>query len=559
MKAGDFIRNKLRSFLRLEPADRLAFSVKEELDFAGTAYMHKLWYRGSASELSQFYREMPDGGGRFWHCSATSGLEIRRVHTGIPKIMVNKLAGIAAGDFNGVTVSGSGAHIWEEIARENNIRALIQQAVTDMLVVGDGAFKVSLDPEVSELPVLEWYSGDQVEFVRRRGRIREIVFSTPYFEGGVPFVLEEHYGFGYVRYELFRGTERRQVPLGSLKATERLTDVAFDDSFMMACAMMTHPSEQFRGRGQSIFDGKTDAFDALDETYSQWLQAQRQSRPTTYMPDRLIPRDPNSGRLIKPNSFDNRFVTLNSNVAEGAQDKVTVEQPVFPAEAYNSTYITALDLALQGVISPSTLGIDVKKLDNAEAQREKEKTTLYTRADIIEALTGALGELAKSAVRAYLTGAGQPLAGAVDSVEVKFGGYANPSFEAQIETLSNPNAPMSIEAKVEELWGDSKDDVWKQDEVARIKEQSGVAELDEPSFGGGFPGPAQADESAGADDGAAVAPAVTSTLNGAQIGSLMNMIAMVKAGTITRNEGIAIVTSTLGIDRAVAETYFEQV
>ncbi len=39
----------------------------------------------------------------------------------------------------------------------------------------------------------------------------------------------------------------------------------------------------------------------------------------------------------------------------------------------------------------------------------------------------------------------------------------------------------------------------------------------------------------------------------------MNMIAMVKAGTITRNEGIAIVTSTLGIDRAVAETYFEQV
>lgn len=41
MKAGDYIRNKLRSFLRLEPADRLAFSVKEELDFAGTAYMHE--------------------------------------------------------------------------------------------------------------------------------------------------------------------------------------------------------------------------------------------------------------------------------------------------------------------------------------------------------------------------------------------------------------------------------------------------------------------------------------------------------------------------------------
>lgn len=483
MKAGDFIRNKLRSFLRLEPADRLAFTIKEELDFIGTAYMHKLWYRGNASELAQFYAEMPDVNGRFWHCSATAGLEIRRVHTGIPKIMVNKLAGIAAGDFNGITASGSSAHIWEEIARENNIRALIQQSVTDMLVVGDGAFKVSLDPEVSDLPVLEWYSGENVELVRRRGRIREIVFSTPYCEGNVPFVLEEHYGFGYVRYELFRGPERRPVPLSSLKATEHLTDVQFDGSFMMASAMMMYPSDQFRGRGQSIFDGKTDAFDALDETYSQWLQAQRQSRPMTYMPDRLVPRDPRNGRLMKPNSFDNRYVTLNSNVAEGAQDKVTVEQPVFPAEAYNSTYITALDLALQGVISPSTLGIDVKKLDNAEAQREKEKTTLYTRSDIIEALTGALSELVKSAIMAYLTQNEEPLSGAVTAAEVKFGGYANPSFEAQIETLSNPNAPMSIEAKVEELWGDSKDDGWKQDEVARIKEQSGVAELDEPSFG----------------------------------------------------------------------------
>jgi len=483
VKAGDYIRDKLRSFLRLEPADRLAFSVKEELDFAGTAYMHKLWYRGNAGELAQFYEEMPDANGRFWHSSATAGLEIRRIHTGIPKIIVNKLAGIAAGDFNGVTVSGSNAHIWEEIVRENNIRALIQQAVTDMLVVGDGAFKVSLDPEISDLPVLEWYSGEDVEFVRRRGRIREIVFSTVYYAGNVPFVLEERYGFGYVRYELFRGAERRSVPLNSLEETARLTDVQFDSSFMMACAMMMHPSEQFRGRGQSIFDGKTDTFDALDETYSQWLQAQRQSRPTTYMPDRLIPRDPRNGRLMKPNSFDNRFVKLNSNVTEGAQDKVTVEQPVFPAEAYNSTYITALDLALQGVISPSTLGIDVKKLDNAEAQREKEKTTLYTRADIIEALTGALRELARSAVMAYLTKNQEPISGAADSVDVKFGGYANPSFEAQIETLSNPNAPMSIEAKVDELWGDSKDDDWKQDEVARIKEQSGVAELDEPSFG----------------------------------------------------------------------------
>ena len=38
----------------------------------------------------------------------------------------------------------------------------------------------------------------------------------------------------------------------------------------------------------------------------------------------------------------------------------------------------------------------------------------------------------------------------------------------------------------------------------------------------------------------------------------MNVISMVKQGTVTRGEGISIISSTLGISRDVAETYFEQ-
>ena len=65
-------------------------------------------------------------------------------------------------------------------------------------------------------------------------------------------------------------------------------------------------------------------------------------------------------------------------------------------------------------------------------------------------------------------------------VSVSFGEYANPSFEAVVETLSNPNTPMSIEAKVEEMWGDTKDDEWKANEVKLIKEQTGIVIMDEP-------------------------------------------------------------------------------
>ena len=67
------------------------------------------------------------------------------------------------------------------------------------------------------------------------------------------------------------------------------------------------------------------------------------------------------------------------------------------------------------------------------------------------------------------------------NVNINFGEYATPSFESVIETMSNPNTPMSIEARVEEIWGNSKDNEWKQQEVMRIKEQTGVATMDEPA------------------------------------------------------------------------------
>lgn len=137
---------------------------------------------------------------------------------------------------------------------------------------------------------------------------------------------------------------------------------------------------------------------------------------------------------------------------------------------------------MQGLISPSTLGIDTKKMDNAEAQREKEKTTLYTRQLIIDALTDALEQLVNVTFRAYDTLGGK--APEDTKVDITFGEYANPSFEAVVETLSNPNTPMSIEAKVEELWGSAKDRDWKAEEVRRIRQEQGLTELEEPSVGG---------------------------------------------------------------------------
>ena len=203
-----------------------------------------------------------------------------------------------------------------------------------------------------------------------------------------------------------------------------------------------------------------------------------------------MPHDPETGRIIRPNPFDNRYFAADNDMGEDVENKVNTDQPNIPHESYLASYCTALDLCLQGVISPSTLGIDVKKLDNAEAQREKEKATLYTRNAIVEALQETLPELVGASINAYNILHKKSVEKI--KVDIPFGEYANPSFESQVETLAKarPGVPMmSIEAQVEELYGDSKDDTWKKEEIARLKAEQGIVEETEPGINmsaGGF-------------------------------------------------------------------------
>lgn len=479
MSMADKIRNALRSFLKVEPPQRQSFTVHEELDFWANAFANRLWYRGSAYELNQFYRQLDSETCPFWGSVPTHGFEIRKIHTGLPKIIVNTLVNIVIRDLNDIEYDDVAKNdIWKAVCDENHMNDLLAEATKDVLVIGDGAVKISLDPAVSEYPILEWFPGDQVDFNYERGRLREIAFRTKYKHNEHEYCLHEKYGYGYIHYELYDGDTI--TALDRIPQTEGLTDIVFDQSFMMAVPYKMLQSDRWKGRGQSIFEGKVDNFDALDEAWSQWVHAMRASRPVKYIPEILIPRNEENGKLMKANPFDNQFVATESNMMEGAKNEIEVKQPEFPASAYCDTYMTALDLALQGLISPSTLGIDVKKLDNAEAQREKEKATLYTRGIIIEAMTSFLELLADFVFKAYKTARKESL----DDTEttVSFGEYASPSFEAVVETLSNPNTPMSIEAKVDEMWGDSKDKTWKDEEVKRIKEQQGIVSLDEPAL-----------------------------------------------------------------------------
>lgn len=485
------IKRGVRSWLNVVPASGNGIQINEVLDFEANAIRNRIWYRGDSNELEQMYQQLAEYADKykFWASKCTPGMEMRKIHTGLPGLIVRILSAIVLADMNDFDFdSPAQEQLWKEIEKENKFRKALEKSLKEVLYIGDGAYKVTIDTAISQYPILEWYPGERIEIVKERGRLKEVVFKTPYTVRSQQYILYEHYGYGYIRNELYKGDT--QVDIGAIEATKGIKDTTFDKTTILAVPLQIYESTKYEGRGGSIFDGKLDSFDAFDEAWSQWMDALRAGRAKTYIPECLVPHDPATGQILKPNPFDCRYFASDNDMSEKAENKVNTDQPSIPHDSYLASYCTALDLCLQGVISPSTLGIDVKKLDNAEAQREKEKATLYTRNAIVEALQETLPDVVDACINAYYILIKQPIEEI--KVEIPFGEYANPSFESQVETLSKArpgSSIMSIEAQVEEMWGDSKEEAWKAEEVKRLKAEQGIAEEEEPGVNlaaGGF-------------------------------------------------------------------------
>jgi len=466
--------------LNIVPAQDNTISIKEPLSHGGNVLRNILWYRGDPSELDQFFKQAAQddvGKSRFWAAVPSADSSIRKFHSGIPGEIVDKLSDIVIADLD--TVELTEQTIWNEVALENKFNdELLGDAIKDTLIEGDGAFKLSIDNEISKHPIIEFYSGSDITYTYKRGRLQEVIFHAFYTHKKETYRLDEAYGKGYIKYKLYDKNEK-EVPLSKVPEISQLVDIAFTGDFIMAVPMKFFKSAKFKNRGNSIFERKSDNFDALDEVISQWMDAIRAGRVKNYIPEDLVPKDPKTGLAMRPNPFDNQFIKTGSSLKEESKDQIEQKQADINYEAFVQTYASTLDMCLQGIISPSTLGIDLKKTDNAEAQREKEKTTLYTRSKIIDVLTEVVPLLVDTTLKVLDTM--KSINPKDYEATVTFGEYASPDFGSVVEIVGKAKSfgIMSIEKAVDELYGDTLTDAEKALEVKRIKEGEGV--VDEPA------------------------------------------------------------------------------
>lgn len=491
-----------------------------------------IWYLGDSDRLKNFFTRAnaitynmdplynENKKSYFWAVSSTEH-DIKRTHSGHPRNIVDTLVyimsipNITSDKDKTSTVNKN----LKKILKANNFKQQITQLSRPLtLVEGWGAWKINWDKKLSPYPILLYYRADRVDFIYQSNQLRAIIYKDFFQDAdGKNYVLYETRRLGdytdavgntttslYIEKELYEyaANTDRLIPC-KLSALPQLKDVIPQIVISNFQHFLGYPnifyhdvSEEFYGR--SIFTGKTDIFDDLDQCMSQGANAVRRSTVHEYFNTLYLETDPVTGLPIQPDAFDRKYIkyagaTGADGTASGSTP-VQVVQPNVNFSQYSDEERNLLMTAISGIMSPATLGIDIAKKDNADAQREKEKVTIFTRNNLLDEEETVFEHICSDLLVAYdimNLKEGEQLECKEYDINVQYPEFANDSWEKKLETVQTGWAGglLSDEMAIDLLHGDSISEEIKQRELNFLKDQRAKQEqlpASDPSLQGGY-------------------------------------------------------------------------
>lgn len=523
----EYIRKKALGILGLieTPIDprvreeRLTFVNNINEDIENKLHEYNVWYTGDAEEILNYYSRAQvldfnydpiytrNKKSYFWAVSATEQ-DVKRTHSGQPRNIVDTLVNIVGVPRIGVgTPGGELREIdkrLQKILKDNHFpRLLTQQARPMTFVEGWGAWKINWDTSVSDTPILLYYRANAVDFVFKSGRLVAIIYKD-YFqdEKKRDYVLFEirrqENGNLYIEKELFRMNPATDlitsVPLKSLPqlrdVNEKIVITNFRSFLGYPCIIYEDNNADVYGR--SIFTGKIDMFDDLDQCLSQSSNTVRRSTTLEYFDTMYLEKDEKTGIPRMPHSFDRKYIRFkgsrNGDGTNAGSGPVTVTQPQLNFEQYSKEATNILLQIISGIMSPATLGIDIAKKDNAEAQREKEKVTIFTRNTVMEEEGETLRRIANDLLCADEFMRSNKITCTEYDVYVQYDEFADASFESKLESVLGGwrEGLISDDTAIEYLYGKTWPEEKKRKEIDWIKknrEQSAQSPFEQGDFG----------------------------------------------------------------------------
>jgi hypothetical protein len=224
---------------------------------------------------------------------------------------------------------------------------------------------------------------------------------------------------------------------------------------MLAIPCMREIDDETK-RGVSMFRGRVDIFDDLDQSLSMESNTLRASTPVEYMDENTLEHD-DDGKAKKPSVYGKQFILYKgaSSYSEQAKGITTVFYNIdFSKLSVESQ--ENVSRALNGWISPASFGFDVSRKDNALAQREKEKITIQTLKDYKEYLIPIYEDLAKCLIACDNLMRDRKYKYEEIKIEVKFKDYATPTLSEKINEFKDAvlSGVLSVDRFITECYGD---------------------------------------------------------------------------------------------------------
>ena len=501
MNVVEFIKGKVMRLLGLtkisDPnSKRLTYINDEEAIRLSNIKANELWYVGNGDELLAWYTSEQTYGFAenpiynrnkrlmFWGMSVNE--MVKRIHSGIPRAIIDVISSIVGKP----DITADDLRL-DDIFETNNFEfMLIQQSRPMTLAKGDGAWKININPALSNNPLIEWYDAENWGPLVKSNIMLGMWFKSFYKDkDNKNYVLYETRTLRpeglAIEYQLFQLDKSNNLMSCDNSKIPELADL--QNQLIEGCkCLLAVPNKYYFDplyptRGKSIYDGKIDLFDFLDEILTQAGQTNRVSTPVEYYPTDLLQRSKH-GEPILPKMYNRQYVKIDATPdGDGnMKNQITTTQPDLNFDKYSQLYNDVLGDILIGLLSPSSLGIDIAKKDNADAQREKEKQSIFTRNTVIANETKALVKLCNMLLMCqdYIeTGIMQEKD---YQITVKYDEFANPSFESELQVLGPAwnNGQLSTERYANLLWAGKLSDEELAKEIAWLDENKKQDDFD---------------------------------------------------------------------------------
>lgn len=455
---------------------------------------NQIWYRGNPEELEYFFKQVynvyqksarspyavAESQTKFWR--TVSG-DVPRVHSGLPKLATQALVNLISGNGYEVNVNDSEEDLQrlEDILEDNNFDSLLQEAISTETWAGFVFFKICHDLELTDKPIIEVVSPFNASCETERGRIKSITF---HFKQDIndkeEIEIREKYELknGKLEVEIKAYKDDQEVELPE-EYKEYETKYAL--SFIPALLKNnTGHNSRFPNKpyGESEFTSVQSLFHTLDDLLSQTELEVSNAIATKFVNSKLIPKDING----KPYKFD-RNQTVQEITSNDMEDDtfdvrkfVSVLQPDIRVDRYDGiiTDIYARILTNMG-LSPLTVGLPGFESVQASAssQREREKTTIRTRAKKLKLWKQTLRELFEKVLKYddYINNRSE----GEYEISIDFPQYAVPTLDERIATIGQAVQMniMSVEKAIDELYPELTDED-KKKIIVDIKLEQGI-------------------------------------------------------------------------------------